>query len=136
MRQTALLPFGIFRPKNSTASNPRSRIPEASMLTTRPPKPLKMGHSVPKRRLLNTTRRGTTQKITRKDKTYVDQQGIHQHDGKKKKKEYYLLTTALLLCVPSLLTPTSQFNFCFCRLFFYLKSSTEQSRSHHKLTRV
>jgi hypothetical protein len=45
MRQTALLPllrkacWGIFRP----GSNPRSWVPEASMLTTRPPKPLFIG---------------------------------------------------------------------------------------------
>jgi hypothetical protein len=30
----------FFRPKNPTGSNPRSWVPEASMLTTRPPKPL------------------------------------------------------------------------------------------------
>ena len=59
MGRTALLPlrrkacWGLFRPKNPTASagfepailgtrgsNPRSWVPEASTLTTRPPKPL------------------------------------------------------------------------------------------------
>jgi hypothetical protein len=50
MGQTALLPFrrkacwGFFRPKKirrlRPGANPRSWVPEASMLTTRPPKPL------------------------------------------------------------------------------------------------
>jgi hypothetical protein len=50
MRQTALLPFrrkacwGFFRPKKIRrlwpGLNPRTWVPEASMLTTRPPKPL------------------------------------------------------------------------------------------------
>jgi hypothetical protein len=45
MGQTTLLPlrrkecWGIFRPNNPTGSNPRSWVLEASMLTTRPPKP-------------------------------------------------------------------------------------------------
>jgi hypothetical protein len=54
MRQTALLPlrrkacWGFFRPKNPTASagfKPRTWVPEASMLTTKPPTPSKIGRT-------------------------------------------------------------------------------------------
>jgi hypothetical protein len=92
-------------------ANPRSLVPEDSMLTTRPPKPLLL-------KVTSWVRLSTLPNYTVSSRWQIWCWWT-LHPSVTVKKEYYLRTTALSLSSPPLLTPISQINYCFCRPFFF-----------------